>query len=144
MPELDALATEYGRLFLRLHRLLDRRMAEAGASLARTKVLMLVERDGPLRAADIADLFGLAPRTVTESLDRLEREGLVRRDTHAADRRVKPVTITDKGREAVRATEPLRLKLVEQIFGTLSPAERSQLGDIVAKLAGVVSEAEQE
>ena len=64
----------------------------------------------PLRATDIAELFGLAPRTVTESLDALERAGLLRREADPADRRVKRISITEEGRRAITATEPLRLK----------------------------------
>jgi DNA-binding MarR family transcriptional regulator len=138
MSDLDALASDFGRLFLRLHRLLDRRMARSGASLARTKVLMLLDREGPLRATDIAELFGLAPRTVTESLDALERAGLLRREPDPADRRVKRISITGEGRQAVAATEPLRLKLVDSIFGALAEGERAQLAHIVASLSAAV------
>lgn len=141
MPDdkLDLLATAFGKLFLRMHRLLDRRMAQGGASLARTKMLMHIDREGPVRAVDIADMFGFAPRTVTDALDALERDGLVRRDPDAHDRRVKRVSITSSGRQAIAATEPLRLQLVERIFGTLDQEERAQLDRIVDKLSAAVA-----
>lgn len=138
MQDLDDLARDHGRLFIRLHRLLDRRMAEQGASLARTKVLMFLDRNGPTRATDIADLFGLAPRTITESIDRLERDGLLKREPDEKDRRVKRISITDQGRKAIAATEPLRMKLVEQVFGVLSTQERQQLQAIVSRLTEAV------
>lgn len=137
MPDtrsLDDLATAYGKLFLRMHRLLDREMAKSGASLARTKMLMLVDREGPIRATDIAELFGLAPRTVTEALDSLERAGLIRRTPDAKDRRVKQITITQEGKAAITATEPLRLGLVDQVFGVLSVEQQAQLATIIAAL----------
>ena len=142
MCRIDDLSRNFGRLFLRMHRLLDRRMAQGGASLARTKLLMFVDKEGPSRAVDIADMFGLAPRTVTEALDALERDGLVRRDPDKADRRVKRVSITEEGRRAMTATEPLRLQLTEQIFGVLSPEERAQLEVIVGKLGEAVAREE--
>lgn len=134
MHDLDCLAAGFGKLFMRLHRLLDRRMASCGASLARTKLLMYLDREGPARATDIAELFNLAPRTVTEALDGLERDGLVRRAPDVRDRRVKRVSITDAGRDAIAATEPLRLELVERIFGTLDADECARLRAIIAKL----------
>jgi DNA-binding MarR family transcriptional regulator len=103
---------------------------------------MFVDKDGPVRAADIAEIFGLAPRTVTEALDTLERDGLVRRDPDKADRRVKRVSITDEGRRAMTATEPLRLRLTETIFGVLDPQERAQLDAIVTKLAEAIDREE--
>ncbi|MFN3434510.1 MAG: MarR family winged helix-turn-helix transcriptional regulator, partial [Sphingomonas sp.] len=80
---------------------MNRRMAEQGASLARTKLLLFLDRRGPARAADIADFFDNAPRTVTEAIDGLERDGLVIRSPDAHDRRVKQVSITDRGRRVI-------------------------------------------
>ena len=142
MCQLDNLSRSFGKLFLRMHRLLDRRMAQGGASLARTKLLMFVDKEGPARAVDIAEIFGLAPRTVTEALDALERDGLIRRDPDKADRRVKRVSITEEGRRAMTATEPLRLKLTEQIFGVLDEEERASLQRIVDKLSVAVDREE--
>ncbi|WP_448664227.1 MarR family winged helix-turn-helix transcriptional regulator [Sphingomonas sp. CJ20] len=143
MIDRDHLAKEFGRLFLRIHRLLDRRMAQSGASLARAKILMLVAREGPARAADIAEIFNLAPRTVTEALDGLERDHLVLRTPDAKDRRAKRVTITDQGRAALATVEPLRLGLVEQIFGVLDEDECRALESILAKLAVPITDQEQ-
>jgi DNA-binding MarR family transcriptional regulator len=138
MPDRDDLSREYARLFFRMHRLIDRRMAAGGASLARTKLLIFVERQGPARAADIAEYLALAPRTVTEGIDALERAGLVRRDPDPNDRRVKWITITAAGRKAITETEPLRQRLVEEIYGALSKDEREALGAILAKLSSAV------
>ena len=140
LDRLDRLASDYGRQFLRMHRLIDRRMAEHGASLSRTKLLLyLVKEAGDARAADIAEFFGLAPRTVTEAIDGLERDGFVVRTPDPVDRRVKRLSITQEGRRAVEATEPLRLDLVEQIFGALDRDEADQLEQVLAKLGVALS-----
>jgi DNA-binding MarR family transcriptional regulator len=138
MPDRDSLSSEYARLFFRMHRLIDRRMAAGGASLARTKLLIFVERQGPARAADIAEYLALAPRTVTEGIDTLERAGLVRRDPDQNDRRVKWISITAAGRKAITETEPLRQRLVEEIYGALSKDERETLAKILGKLSSAV------
>ena len=143
MVDLESLLADLARVFLRSHRLLDRRMTAEGASLARTKVLMYLEQqEGEARAADIAEFFGLAPRTVTESIDALERDGMVRREPDPQDRRVKRLSITEAGLAATAATEPLRLALVEQIFGVLDAEERERLGAILAKLSVAIGEQE--
>lgn len=142
MADPDPLPTDFARLYLRLHRVMDRAMAEQGASLAKSKLLLFVARQGSARAADIADVFGHAPRTVTEAIDNLERDGLVRRDPDPDDRRVKRVSVTPAGHDAVAATEPLRIALVARTFGTLDPAERAQFGAILAKLSDAVAACE--
>lgn len=138
MRDIESLSKAFGQLFLRMHRLLDRRMAQSGASLSRTKMLMYVEKHGPSRGVDIAGYFGLAPRTVTEALDGLERDGLVRRDPDPRDRRAKRVSITESGLAAMAETEPLRLALTHRIFGVLDAQERAQLDAILTKLAAAV------
>lgn len=142
MADIEALASCYGKLFLRMHRLFDRRMTESGASFARAKFLIYLQKEGPSRAADIADLLGLAPRTVTEALDGMERDGLVRRDPDPADRRAKRVSLTDEGLKAIATTEPLRARLVDRIFGVLTTEERGQLDRIMARLAEAVDREE--
>jgi DNA-binding MarR family transcriptional regulator len=143
MNHLEALFADLAKVFLRSHRLLDRRMTAEGASLARTKLLLYLEDQlGEARAADIAEFFGLAPRTVTEALDGLERDGMVRREPDPQDRRVKRLSITQAGVAAAAATEPLRVALVEQIFGVLSEDERGQLKQLLTKLTAAIGEQE--
>lgn len=107
-----------------------------GASLAKTKVLMYLLRENPdARAADIAGFFGHAPRTITEMLDGLERDGLIRRVADPADRRAKRIALTTQGRDAVELTEPLRRSLIDRIYGALDEEERSNLAIILEKLS---------
>lgn len=138
----DHLASSLFSMFLRMHRLMNRRMAEQGASLARTKLLLFLDRRGPARAADIADYFDNAPRTVTEAIDGLERDGLVVRTPDAHDRRVKQVSITDEGRRVIGETEPLRQELIGSVFGVLNAAEQEQLADMMARMLVAVDEQE--
>jgi DNA-binding MarR family transcriptional regulator len=142
MRQLDTLASCFGKLFLRMHRLMDRRMAKSGASFSRAKLLLMCEKEGPTRAIDMADMFGLAPRTVTEALDGLERDGLIRREPDAVDRRVKRVIITAEGKRAIDATEPLRVEMIDRIFGRLSEEEQAQLGRILDKLTAAIDDEE--
>ena len=135
MAELDPLVTAFAELYLQLTRTLDRRMAEHGASLARTKLLLCLQKRGPLRGTDIADFFSQSPRTVTEAIDGLERDGLVERKPDPSDRRAKQIHITDKGVDAVARTEPLRRQIIDQTFGILSADDRESLGVILEKLS---------
>ena len=136
----DHLASSLFSLFLRMHRLMNRRMADQGASLARTKLLLFLDRRGPARAADIADFFDNAPRTVTEAIDGLERDALVVRAPDAHDRRVKRVSITDEGRRVIGETEPLRQDLIQSVFGVLDEGERAMLAAMMAKLLARLDE----
>jgi len=144
MSATEELAASFASVFLRLTRLLDKRMAREGASLARTRVLLMIQRRGAVKATEIAELFGLAPGTVTDTLDGMERQGLIRREPDPKDRRAKRIVITDTGRQAVAATEPIRRELTGQVIGSLDSEEREALARILAKLDAAVTGVEEE
>jgi len=143
MSGTEELTASFASVFLRLTRLLDKRMAREGASLARTRVLLMIQRRGPVKAIDIAELFGLAPRTVTDTLDGMERQGLIRREPDPKDRRAKRILITPAGQQAVAATEPLRRELTGQVIGSLSAEERETFARILGKLEAAVAAQEE-
>jgi DNA-binding MarR family transcriptional regulator len=139
MKTLEDIFSDFGQLFLRLHRLMDRRMTVAGASLARTKLLFYLDQEGPLRSTDIASFFGLSPRTVTDAIDGLERDGMVVRKPDLNDRRARLVAITPAGKLALEATGPLRLELIDHALGVLTKEERRQFAALIDKMSQAVA-----
>ena len=117
----------YFGLYHQLHRLVDGSMAAAGLSLARTKVLARLADGGPMNQVQLAGLLGFAPRSVTDTVDALERDGLVCRTDCATDRRARIVSITPAGQDALDAAQIVRLKALDEIFGSLSASERTHL-----------------
>lgn len=134
MADCTPLAEALRDFYISSHRVMDRLMKAQGASLARTKLLGHIARQGPVRSADLAEAFGYAPRTVTEAIDGMERDGLVRRDPDAQDRRAKRISITPAGLAAIEASEPSRQLFLERVFGTLDNAEQETLAALVHKL----------
>lgn len=127
---LDSVAAFY----LGMHRAMDRLMKANGASFARTKLLLFIRRHDPVRSADIAEAFGHAPRTITEAIDGLERDGLVRRDPDPLDRRAKRISITPAGIAAVEASEPVREAFLNGVFDVLDESERATMALLFGKL----------
>ncbi len=134
MTDLRALADEVRDFYLRSHRVVDGMMKAGGASLVRSKLLAFIAHAGPVRSADIAASFGYSPRTVTEAIDALERDGLAARTADADDRRAKRISITPAGEAARAAAEPARQRFLEQVFGPLSEEERAALSAILRKM----------
>lgn len=126
--------------YQRSHRLIDRIMTAQGASFARAKVLTQIARAGSLRSIDLAVSFGYAPRTVTEAIDGLERDGLVRRDPDPEDRRAKRISLTPAGEKAVESAEASRLHYMETVFGVLSAEECDEIVRVVGKLNARLSD----
>jgi DNA-binding MarR family transcriptional regulator len=81
-----------------------------GLTFARYELLMLLlfSRTGSLPLSRVGDRLQVHPASVTNVVDRLEQQGLVRRAPHPSDRRATLAELTDAGRElAAAATNDL-------------------------------------
>lgn len=130
----EAAAAALRDLYLRTHRVLDRRMTADGASFARARLLMQIAEQRGARSTDLAAAFGFAPRTVTEAIDGLERDGLVRREPDPGDRRAKRLVLTDAGRAVAERAEHSLRDHTANVFGILSEAECDALVRLVSKV----------
>lgn len=83
----------------------ERVLKPHGLSFARFELLRLLSfsRGGALPMARASARLQVHPTSVTNTVDRLERDGLVRREAHPEDGRTTLVVITDAGRSAVEA-----------------------------------------
>jgi DNA-binding MarR family transcriptional regulator len=61
----------------------------------------------PLRVNQLAEAVVLSPTAMSRFVDRLERDGYVRREPDPDDRRALQVTITDEGRKLLRRMWPI-------------------------------------
>jgi DNA-binding MarR family transcriptional regulator len=124
----------YMELHQQLHRIFEQAMSAAGLTLGKAKVLMRLNTHGPMNQATLAGLLGFAPRSVTEAVDGLERDGLVTRTEDPNDRRARIITLTEAGRDACEAAMSVRSKAMNETFGVLSPAERAQLVSLLTTI----------
>jgi DNA-binding MarR family transcriptional regulator len=68
-----------------------------GGTPARMQLLGVLHCKGPQIMSDLGDKLGVTARQVTNLVDALEEEGLVRRAEHPTDRRATVVEITQQG-----------------------------------------------
>ena len=120
---------QVGERYLAVHhrmlRAVNDQMSGCGLSMARTKVLMRLREQGPTRQSVLAADLGLAPHSITDIVDALERLGLAERRPDATDRRAKLVAITDAGESCLDVARSTRERLLRQIFGALGQEDRA-------------------
>lgn len=105
--------------------------------LDRYEVLLMLDKhsSGRLRQRDLGAMLVVAKYNLSRLLDRLEKDGLVRREQCPSDLRGQDVVITDAGRALRRATWPAYLKAVrERVGARLSEGEQVQLAELLGKL----------
>ncbi|MGG7308550.1 MarR family winged helix-turn-helix transcriptional regulator [Curtobacterium sp. AB451] len=78
----------------------DERLRAIGLPHAALIAIDILLRTGPTGADTLARTARVQPQTMSRTLERMERDGLVERSAHPEDRRRRIVTVTDRGREA--------------------------------------------
>lgn len=100
---------------------------ERGAiSLERARILWQLE-ESPRRSGELAQRCALTPASVSELVDLLERDGLVRRSEDRTDRRVVVVEITARGRREIERVGELMRAPVAKVLAGLSADKRARL-----------------
>jgi DNA-binding MarR family transcriptional regulator len=116
---------------------LDAELRErAGLALSDYEVLLYLDRAGAsLRMTDLAASVLLTPSGATRAVDRLEREGSLRRSPDPDDGRATLVSLTAAGRRRFRAAAPVHLAGVRARFlDTITKREAEVLRVLCARV----------
>jgi len=89
---------------------------------------------GPLTQGEVSHKVLRSGSNMTTVIDNLERDGLVRRERDADDRRVIHVHLTQTGSKKVEEVFPGHVAALVEEFSLLSAAEQETLGELCKKL----------
>ncbi|MCY1143916.1 MarR family transcriptional regulator [Actinoplanes sp. Pm04-4] len=93
-----------------------------------------------LRMTDLAGQTSLSTSGVTRVVDRMDRDGLVRREACPSDRRSSFAVITDAGVNRLDEVLPGHLELLQQWFiGQLTPGQLDGMLDSLRKIRDAVN-----
>ncbi|MFD5426953.1 MarR family winged helix-turn-helix transcriptional regulator [Streptomyces sp. NPDC127084] len=119
----------------RLHRMAaGRLLRQAGLYPGQEAVMMLLWQSGPVRQSELIKICELDPSTITKMLQRLEQSGHVRRAPDPADRRAVLVEATETSCALFAEVNRAWRELEEHTLAGLDPAERAELGRLLAKV----------
>jgi len=112
------------------------RMGISGAQWGVLRALHRVEQEGAagLRLTDLSNRLLIRPPSVTGTVDRLQRMGLVARDPSTTDLRVKRVSLTPAGRQLVEHAMEGHGTKVRALLSGLSSEEQAELGQLLERL----------
>ena len=102
---------------------LERRTQELGVSPIEGHVLTYLRSYAPASIRDLVRVFGIKQSTFTSLLDRLERDGFVRRAINPDDRRSFLIHITDEGTELAVRLNRLLKSLEDEIRARVEPRD---------------------
>ena len=98
-----------------------------------------VASEGEPTVKELAERLGLSLPGCSRAVDHLVRRGLMDRREDAADRRMKRVSVTPAGQEAVRAIGDARRSALEAFARDIPPEKRERL---LAALAPILDDLE--
>jgi DNA-binding MarR family transcriptional regulator len=99
----------------------------AGLGLTASVALSTLDREGPARVTTLAAAGSIGQPTMTELVQRLERQGLVTRVEDPADGRAALVTITDTGRALLDDQRRERHERLAEMLAALPDEDEATL-----------------
>jgi MarR family 2-MHQ and catechol resistance regulon transcriptional repressor len=118
------------------------KVAEYGLTTAQFGILEALHHLGPLSLGELAEKLLVTGGNVTYVMDRLEEQGLVRRDRSGEDRRVVLARLTDEGQKVISGVFPGHADFILELTEPLELDEKEVLRALLKKLGkGVASEA---
>jgi DNA-binding MarR family transcriptional regulator len=120
----------FAEAYTALNRLFDAQLDEHRLSAVEFEVLIRLARSpgSRLRMTDLAGQTTLSTSGVTRVVDRMDRDGLVRREACPSDRRSSFAVITEAGLQRLDEVLPGHLELVQRWFvGQLAPEQMASM-----------------
>jgi DNA-binding MarR family transcriptional regulator len=115
----------------------ETKLSAIGLSLAKLAALKVLSDAGEsLPLTQLADRLSCVKSNITQLVDRLEADGLVRRQADPNDRRARLATLTAEGRKACREGSRVQGAAEQNLLGRLSTGESRQLAELLTKITG--------
>lgn len=140
--DLRRIESEVGALIRRVKRVMGERAREVHPDLHQMTYVLLIHlaKEGPMRAADLAEVFGMDKGGVSRQVQTLVDLGLVERRPDAEDRRAILLAATDEGRRRLDATSRRRSNRFDERLSSLSDAELRAFADQLATYNRLLSD----
>jgi DNA-binding MarR family transcriptional regulator len=115
----------------------ETRLGAIGLSLAKLAALKaLAEGGDSLPLTQLAERLSCVKSNITQLVDRLEADGLVRRQSDPNERRARLATLTATGRKACRDGLKVQVEAEQNLLRKLTAAESGMLAALLGKITG--------
>lgn len=108
-------------------RLIAQRTQALGLLSGQPKILECLRESDGRTPKEMGRKCGLDKSTITSLLGKMEHQGLIRRETHATDKRSVRIYLTEEGKEKAEQVEKICLEVDRRALEAFSPEEREEL-----------------
>lgn len=133
-PEAEPIGLEVTRTGRVLSLQFNDALAAAGGSLPQWLILTALKRGSHTMQRDIAAAIGIEGATLTHHLNRMETDGLVRRERVEGNRRTHVVTLTPAGEELFKRLLGAVIAFDQQLRAGLSDKDLDTIRRLLTRL----------
>jgi len=125
------------RAWYGLNQTFRQRIAHLGLTPDQYIILRWLSEGDPqgLTQRALSDLMASDPNTITSTITRMEKSGLISRKPHEHDKRANRVRVQPKGRRAFEKARNVAMTLQEQVLATLPAGRRAKFLDELEAIA---------
>lgn len=127
------------KAYLSFHRRANARMLKHGITADQFVLLSVLAREDGITQISIVERTASDPNTVAAILRLLERRGLIRRETHAQDRRARCVFLTPEGRRIQRRAAKEAQPLLAALWESMQAANRNDIERFLKRIHATFS-----
>ena len=115
-------------------------LSRGDITLPQLWLLERLSRHSPAPMHHLAQFLHISRPATTGLIERLVRQGLVRRSHDTGDRRVVNITITAKGHQTLARIWSQKRRAIAAVFGHISAADRAQYLAILQRVVAALSQ----
>lgn len=104
-----------------------------GGQASHLRVIRFLHNHGSVSQGELQLILGIKAATMSEMINRLEEQGLVTRAMSKVDKRIRVLSLTEKGE--ARYIEQMEREEKLNLFSALSSEEKEQLETLLGKLS---------
>jgi DNA-binding MarR family transcriptional regulator len=134
LDKLREVALLYGEAVGIIDTLRIQNWSDEGLTIAQLRLLWTLRDEDGQPVGALAEHLGVNPSTITGHVDRLVKQGLVRREEDPGDRRIVRNYLTDDGQATVGVIRRIAGVYIVNILKHLSDVQLERLSDALADL----------
>ena len=125
----------FGRLIRMYYSRIQSQLAEVGLYRGQPPILMLLYKNDGMSQKEMARALNLSPATMTVTLKRMEKAGLVLREMDEHEQRILRVHLSVKGREMCETGESRIGVVTAELLEGFTLEEQQQLNEYLGRIA---------
>ena len=130
------------RAWFSLNQAFRQRLIPLGITPDQYTILRWLNEGDPhgLTQSEITQHMASDPNTITATVRRMERAGLLERLPHESDRRAKRVRLLPHGKATFSRAQTLAVELQDNVLGCLTPEQSRAFLELLERVANAASE----